>query len=339
MNRRKLADRFTSSERWKTFVVEAHHDGDPAGLLVDAFGQAQVREGEDVHIHDVDGEAAFVVDHLDNRFWNFHTTVPNDVAIPRLKSVIEARRDLDWMWLPSDHLRKVWPGSRPQWLATDYSDQRLSVPDEIVDLNLRVKGRAADEVIGLLQGRFGGTLSFSSVGFEIEDPDLGHMAEIVNRDGRFVAKGEDFAVHQLVVRRVVDRYRRFVEDIEFHALRWDALPGGGATLTGAPVVIGFSRPITDMDRFLGNLFSAKEPFRLWGVPHMTGQESAEIEAVDLHVGHQLRFDVTPNFMRVYLFEGGCGNSVARLAANLQHHFDGALHMVDSGLDELLKEPA
>ena len=61
-----------------------------------------------------------------------------------------------------------------------------------------------------------------------------------------------------------------------------------------------------------------------------------MEAVDLHVGQHLRFDITTNWLRVYLFEGGCGNTVARLASNLQHHFDGALSIVDAELDSRLR---
>jgi hypothetical protein len=60
---------------------------------------------------------------------------------------------------------------------------------------------------------------------------------------------------------------------------------------------------------------------------------------DLHVGQQLRFDIAPDWLRVYLFKGGCGNTVARLASNLQHHFDGALSIVDDELDAELKQTA
>lgn len=41
-----------------------------------------------------------------------------------------------------------------------------------------------------------------------------------------MAAGGDFAFHQAVVRRVVDRYRRLVEGAERRALRWEELPAG-----------------------------------------------------------------------------------------------------------------
>lgn len=103
-----------------------------------------------------------------------------------------------------------------------------------------------------------------------------------------------------------------------------------------PVVLRFSRPIPDLELFLDGLFSAREPFRLWGIPRMVGSGAAEVEAVDLHVGQQVRFDITAEWMRVYLFAGGCGNSVVRLVVNLQHHFDSRVTIVDDDLDAELR---
>ena len=87
--------------------------------------------------------------------------------------------------------------------------------------------------------------------------------------------------------------------------------------------------------FLDPISSARKPFRL-GPPMRTDEHSADGEAVDLHVGQRLRFDITTRWLRVYLFDGGCGNTVARLASNLQHHFDGALSIVDDQLNASLK---
>jgi hypothetical protein len=343
VNRATLADDFASStprSPWKTFVLEAHADHEVASLLADVFGRLHVRDTDDVHLHEIVGDIRFVVDHLDDRFWSLHTTAPTSVAAPFLKGIIELRRDLDWMWLPSDHLRDIWPGTRPQWLATDFTERRLTRTDgEVADLKLRVRGRAAASVLQLIETRYRTAVSFSGVAINATDEDLGSVDEAISRDGRFVANGDDFGFHQTIVRRVVDRYRRFIEGVEHRTTSWVELPGGGAELHGEPVVLRFSRPIPDLELFLEQLFSAREPFRLWGIPQMIGEHMAEVEAVDLHVGQQLRFDIAPDWLRVYLFKGGCGNTVARLASNLQHHFDGALSIVDNELDAELKQTA
>jgi hypothetical protein len=321
-------------------VIEAHAGEDVAEFLSDVFGSRSVNDTDDLHLHEINGDVSFVVDHLDDRFWSLHTVTPTSVAQPFLKSIVEVRHDLDWMWLPSDHLRNVWPGTHPQWLATDFSDGRLTPPDDdVADLRLRVRGRAADSVLRLVESEYRKAVSFSGVAINAVDSDLGSVAEAISRDGRFVANGDDFGFHQSIVRRVVNRYRAFVEGIEARSQRWVELPEGGVQFNGAPVVLQFSRPIPDLEMFLEHLFSAREPFRLWGLPQMTGERTAEVEAVDLHVGQQMRFDITPSWMRVYLFEGGCGNTIARLASNLQHHFDGALSIIDPDLDADLKQPA
>lgn len=151
-----------------------------------------------------------------------------------------------------------------------------------------------------------------------------------------VASWPAVVISVAIVRRVVDRYRRFVEGAERRALRWEELPEGGARPYGTPITFRFSRRVPDLDYFLDQLFSAREPFRLWGLPRNDGEGFAEVEAVDLHVGQRLRFDITNDWLRVYLFEGGCGNTVARLASNLQHHFDRALSIIDKELDAGLR---
>ena len=104
-------------------------------------------------------------------------------------------------------------------------------------------------------------------------------------------------------------------------------------MSGGPIVIKFSRPIPDQQAFLATLFSSRAPFRLWGMPAVSAEGVAEVEAVDLHVGQRLRVDVGDDWMRIYLEAGGCGNTVARLVSNLQHRFDGALSLIDPVLDK------
>jgi hypothetical protein len=85
------------------------------------------------------------------------------------------------------------------------------------------------------------------------------------------------------------------------------------------------------------LTASREPFRLWGLASVR-RGIAEVEAVDLHVGQTLQLDIGSRWMRVYLYEGSCGNTVARLVSNLQHRFDGALTLKDVDLDAATRRP-
>lgn len=46
-----------------------------------------------------------------------------------------------------------------------------------------------------------------------------------------------------------------------------------------------------------------------GIVEGNGQQRVHIEAVDLHTGSRLRFDLTPKFMRTYLGQQACGNTL------------------------------
>ena len=348
MNRATLAERYAASpsrKPWKTFVLEAHAGNGAENLLREGFAEGRVLPTEDIYLHqlvgksELVGEYEFTVDHLNDRFWSFHTTMPTADAGRCLRNVVGARHDLDWMWLPSAHLSNIWGGASLQWLAADYNARRLCPSQDSSDdlqVQLRVRGHHADEVLRVISERYDTAVPQDEIGISANDPQLGWVNERINYQGRFMVNGDDFNFHQAIVRRVIERYKGFVEAVERRLLRWLALPDGGARVSGMPIAITFSRPIPDVGVFAESLFSSREPFRIWGLFDMKGDDMAEVEAVDLHVGQPLRFDITSDWLRVYLFEGGCGNSIARLVANLQRHFDGGLSMVDDELEQLLK---
>ena len=237
MNREILASDFaaaTPRNRWKTFVLEAHPDNGVEQLLTDAFADSKVEATDDVYIHHLAGEGDFVVDHLDQRFWSIHTTSPTGDAAPYLRRVVNQRRDLDCMWLPSDHLRGIWSDVSPHLVVANFRAGRLtSTSGELDDLKLRVSGHAADQVLRAIGDRFQTDVPQSQVGINVVDEHFGSITEFVSHDGRFMASGGDFGFHQAIVQRVVDRYRRSVEGAERRALRWVELPEGGARLQPA----------------------------------------------------------------------------------------------------------
>lgn len=318
----------------KTFVLEVHTD-DPTAYLVDMVGRAGLEATEDAYLFRAHvGENVFWVDQLNERFWSFHTDMPVRQASAFLREQIERRRDLDWMWLPSGHLRHVWPDSVSRQVRTRFSGERFLPNDSAVsDLRVQLSGRSAEQLLDLIQADpvYSSAVSFDSVQTTVAVQNLGVVTEGVNRMGRFAAFGDSFELHLAFIRTVVSHYRSFVELCERKAVGWDRMPDGGGVVSGGPITIRFRRPIEDMERFVTELLAVRRPFRLWGVPEIVSGV-AQIEAVDLHVGQRLRFDIGQEWLRVYLERGNCGNTVARLVSNLQHHFDGALYLADPELD-------
>ncbi len=326
----------------KTFVLEVHA-ADPLAYLSAIAHPDKVDGTEDVFLSRVyTGAGEFWVDRINPRFWTFHTLMPSLAAAVWLTHRVESRRDTDWMWLPSAHLRNVAPSALPHKVRTEFSGGRLVSPEDAAqDLKVQLTGshaeRLLDQIAALPQYR--SSVSFNTIEVDLVDADLGTLRENVRRWGAFAARGEDFTHHAQFVRTVISRYQRLVESVEALALHFDPMHSGdgvveenygGASFAGIPIGIQFSRNISDLSLFCEELFSSRAPFRLWGRPVFTGHH-ALVEAVDLHVGQRLTMEIGGDWMRVYLRAGSCGNTVARLISNLQTRFDSALSLSQPAL--------
>lgn len=331
--RSMLAERFDqgTATSTKTFVLEVHAD-DPETALSRMFGTEMVTSTKDAFLHRaVLDDGNIWVDQLDPRFWSFHTDLPAQPVKRFLHERVQGARDLDWLWLPAQHLRHASDGAPARRITTDFRGAELrggQAPGS--GLRLRAAGVNADALLDYLEKSedFAGSVAVDGIEVAVEDGFGGTTKEAVNSQGDFASSGDSFDTHVQFVRSVVGRYAAFVQQLEASALGWDALPDdGGGVPSGAPVGILFSESVPDLDRFVDALFRAREPFRLWGKPSIV-DGVAEVEAVDLHVGQRLRFDIGQTWMRVYLERGGCGNTVARLISNLQHRFDSRLSLTD-----------
>jgi hypothetical protein len=334
----------------KSFVLEVHAE-DPDAYLAEIAGRGNVEATDDAYLSRVFTPAAgeFWVDRLQPRFWVFHTIAPTAPAAAWLRDHVESRRDTDWMWLPSAHLRHIAPDALPRRVRTEFDGKRLLGSDDAAqDLKVQLSGAHAERLLDQIARlpEYRSAVSFNSIEVDISDPDLGPMRESVSRRGTFAAHGEHFTHHAQFVQLAIARYARLVDQIEQLALQFDPLdststllpgrpPGsglGGAAFSGMPIGIRFSRPIPDLRAFCEELFSSRAPFRLWAQPAITASE-AIADAVDLHVGQRIGIDIGTDWMRVCLPAGSCGNTVARLVSNLQQRFDGALSLTHPSLQE------
>lgn len=335
----------------KSFVVEVHTD-DPPAYLNEIAGRGNVEPTQDVYLSRVfiPLEGEFWVDRLQERFWIFHTIMPSPAAASWLTDKVESRRDTDWMWLPSSHLRHIAPYAVPHRVRTEFDGTRLVAADDAAsDLRVQLTGSHAERLLDQISAMpdYRAAVSFSNVEVDLHDPELGALREAVKRSGLFAARGEDFAYHAQFVRAAIGRYAKFVEAAEGLALEFrplpaanafapaaaGALPGSdyaGASFTGTPIGITFSRQIADLPAFCGEVFSSRAPFRLWGQPVVV-DDVALVEAVDLHIGRRLGIEVGREWMRLYLNVGTCGNTIARLVSNLQTRFDSALSLTHPDL--------
>lgn len=344
ITRAQVSDELTMSAAapTQTYVLEVHAEAGP-DLLGEMVGRENVRETDDAYLFGAQvNDGTFWVDQIDDRFWSFHTAdLSARDARSVLKSGVNSRRDIDWMWLPSAHLRNLWPGAVTKRVQTSFrGSQLVSSESPVRDLRVRLAGRNADQLLSFIEGSddYRASVSFDSVQASILDPDFGYVEEAVARGGRFAVSGDSLELHLQFVRAVVARYRRLITLCEQRVIDFEPFDhtedDGGGTFTGSPIVVDFSRDIPNLEDFLAVLLSSREPFRLWGIPQIEGSH-AEVEAVDLHMGQRLRLEFGDQWMRVYLQPHSCGNTVVRLVSNLQHAFDGALSFRDPELEAAL----
>ena len=61
------------------------------------------------------------------------------------------------------------------------------------------------------------------------------------------------------------------------------------TVSGGSIEISFSRPLPSVAVLFDELFSSRDPYRLWGL-HRSDEHYGECDVVDLHVGGCLRVE-------------------------------------------------
>src|ERR1700690_3047871 len=130
----------------KSFVLEVHTD-DPHAYLAEIAGGGNVEDTEDAFLSHVVVPPAgeFWVDRLQARFWVFHTAGPGAAAAAWLKDRVESRRDTDWMWLPSAHLRYIAPDALPRRVRTEFDGTRLVSSDDAArNLKVQLSGSHAE---------------------------------------------------------------------------------------------------------------------------------------------------------------------------------------------------
>ncbi|MHB1534041.1 MAG: hypothetical protein ACYC1D_05415 [Acidimicrobiales bacterium] len=314
----------------KTFTVESDGTDAAPELLAQAVHQraATVSASADPDLWVIQSaRLTLFVDVLDPRFWLLHTASPAARARSELRRWVWDAHQFDRCWFPQDFLRQMQAEHTPRWFKADFrGDAYLPAGEEVPDRLLRVQleGDGAARLFDILRAdpTYATAAALSALGFTVVDTAADAVEEVTAFDGSFVARGRSFETHVGYAAGVIDSYRQMVEAIEArHRLAWTTGEHGGFRFDGEVATIALGRPVRDLDRLLGGIFSCRDPFRLWAVPHKHTDDFATAEVVDLHVGEAFSMDIGRDYVRVYLGEASCGNTVLRLLTNLQRHYD------------------
>jgi hypothetical protein len=253
-------------------------------------------------------EAQFYLDVSDNRFLVLHTNYRAEETHPFVeKFVTSGKYEFDNAWLSTNSMKRLAEssGNKGYGFQVDYEDyfDRKEDADDITpqdDFRLDTTGAISNKALSLLK----------------LDP---LVRREITYDGRFsVIKGKSVDDHIVLVDSMKSDYVRQVKEVESRSIHGNTK---SRIIEGAAFDFEFERDVIDWNRYLGIMFNAKSPFRLWGIKSKVSEKAFRVLAVDMHTGHPVDFEITDHLIRAYLPSGSCGNVILRFFVNLQRYFD------------------
>lgn len=274
--------------------------------------------------------ADYYMDIGSKRYVVLHSAEPTRVTDPFIKKFYNAP-GFDNLWLPvplllqSARLGRFWGMGVTYRDAIDEqmeSEREGIEVEDVHDINLNAKRHFAKRFFNLLMSsdlRHMMGVSRLSILRESEDEDDDKfIIDDIKFNGKITAKGNSYSKHSLVVYQLVKLYSSVIDKLEGYGMTFE-----DGRLTGNPITIKFSRKIPPR-RLISVIFTAVEPFRLWGVEDEIGPNQFRVYAVDMHhgnTGNKLTFEITEFYIRISMPKYSCANTILRLFANINHYID------------------
>ena len=290
---------------------------------------AEVLEEEGFYLITVGGKkktASIWVDTSTNpRFWLAYSLSDASLLDRWLYYVSKHSVRFDFVWLWPTFLESVQERGEARGFGLDYDYRKFADKESELTSYLKMQiwgGRQTTDLYYNLKHSFEDKIILSRVRLKEENSSPDNFAvSSLGYTGKFNVKGTDFDVHNSTLNHVRKRYECEISRIEECSLRWVEKEEGGHVLEGYAIhFVPQSYRINDIDSFFHHVFGGTLPFRLAGMPLIETDDAIIADVIDMHVGNRLRFEIYPDLISVYLREGSCGNTVARLYTNLQHSF-------------------
>lgn len=294
-------------------------------------------------------DAGFWVDTANPRFWLLHSKTKAKPTTHALRGLIAHNPRLDVAWLPRHQLRSVQHSYNPFGFRLGFDERLFYKGRDVAELQepthkLAVEhaGVGAEGMYALLEGNelTRRAMAVAEVAFW-ERGEVGTQIMRLGRDGRLQSQGPSLDSHLGAAHRLLTGYERFIRGLEkLFALRVSEGDNGDVVIEGRPLSVEATKPEGfEFEQLVQRLLSGVEPFRLLGSIDWRQEDLAWVEAVDLHTGTPVRLDLTPDWVRMYLGAGLCGNTLARFVTNLQRSYNADLQFLNASADELLGRPA
>ncbi len=354
----------------KTYLLESapqspgRSDGEPQSL-VDALTipASRVAPASEPSVRETDEQGLFIVEwpfhkpvtlYLDttssgtDRFWVAHSLGDAGVLDRAIKRITQRNPSIDRVWFWPEFLESAQGLGEFRGVGVNYDHrgferaQGTDDPDDFLSIQL-LGGTGTEDILAFLQGSdtHGARTVVSRISLKLWSPEHdGSAREDIYHDGKFTARGSSFRAHHVLVMRLLESYVSFIDDIEArHVLRQVVSGDVGPRVSGEPIFLVIEDGgIPNVDVFCDVVFSGRQPFRLWGMPRpIPGTEHGrQVMVTDIHTGSEMYFEIYPDEIAMYLYEGACGNTVARLYGNLQQAIGCRVRMEDNDGQRLLQ---
>jgi hypothetical protein len=277
----------------------------------------------------------FYVDLLDKRFLVFHSADESKLTDEFIESLISKdSNSLDYPWFFNGFMNNVLSFGLNESFSVRFRNEFYNIEKELAEIkrfSMRFWGNDGKKTLNqiskidsLKQG-----ISLSNVGVKIGNEDL-FISDNVNYKGRFTAiSGNSVKEHLYLINRIKSSYRDIINKIESSSIEYISHENK-VSIIGEPIIIKFSKKILDIKSFSNILTSSKKPFRLWGISNFLSDNYVAINGIDLHTGDKIDFEISSEWIRLYLPKGSCGNVIVRLLTNIQHYFDSNAKIIIGG---------
>lgn len=290
-------------------------------------------------------QAGFWVDTANPRFWLLHAKTKADATRQALRRLVANNPRLDVAWLPRHQLRRLQHRFRPFGFRLGFDERLFYKGRDVAELEepthkLAVEhaGVGAEGMYELFEANdlTRRAMAVAEVSFW-ERGSAGTQLMRVSRDGRLLSQGQSLDSHLGAAHLMLGDYERFVQGLEQRfALRFSEAQNGDVVIEGRPLGLGAAKPEGfAFKQLVERLVSGVEPFRLLGSVDWREADLAWVEAVDLHTATAVRMDLTPDWLRMYLGAGLCGNTLARFVTNLQRSYNADAQFLDVAAQGLL----
>jgi len=294
------------------------------------FLESDTKEFRAIKLPSIDPTELFYLDMQDERFWAVHT-FSKGKTVGKFIDLVNKSALFDTAWLPMNFLMDTTQHGQFKGFTGRFDDNFFEEDEEKASkISMKLWGGLAPIVVQTFRANpaLAKKLSISGVRVKtsVEKDTGAFVIEDINYMGKTTAIGESAASHfEFIDQVLISRYKEAIEQkIEkTHAIRVD-----NNVLLGKPLFIRFEKEDFNIPEFAKSIFTAKKPFRLWGIPEVISDDFARVYAVDMHVGQAMTFEILPSTIRIFIDAGVCGNTIARFFTLFQQHFDAQAHLTD-----------